>query len=495
MKKITRLLIALPILCLMLSGCASSSQSLAKNLDTTVTNLVYTVSSLDWADNELIKSFSSPTIDNLTAVQQIPNNNNTLITSVPETAQINNTQNGACVPCPHYHPEELIQNQTGEQQMQAYSMPYTYNYDYNMSGNRYPRQRLSRNKISKINATQNSNYQTYSISNFADNIVYANSETMKNLTETIEEKSTQVVDRLSTLIEKRANTLLYVNALYSKKIFLNKEAVTAINAYINIIKDNTSYLDSNKGLIANQLSHAGEIKATSQYSPLINAYIIRTSEAIDTRLAKLDSSIEAINAIIEILDANMTGENIPNTINQNNTKINNKISKENKIANISENNSNNCNNECINEEILQKTTENENNISSQNVDITQENPISNINSQSNSQDKINNKITKNEDETQENPCENCKNNENIDFLDNNYRENTKTNKLVPPKKPTILENSNANIISETPIKQEENNNDEINITPELNSDEKQEQEKNINIEENKTTINDAEGSK
>ena len=46
-------------LTLLFVGCGNTSKNLARNLDNTITNLVYSVSSLDWADEDLLNNIES----------------------------------------------------------------------------------------------------------------------------------------------------------------------------------------------------------------------------------------------------------------------------------------------------------------------------------------------------------------------------------------------------------------------------------------------------
>lgn len=366
MKKLSLFLLII-LSPLMFCACANSTQNLAKNLDDTVTNLVYTVSSLDWVNPE--------TLENLTTqeVEMIPNNDSQ-ISQIPNTTiqePIANINNG-------YDVNNYMTD------LQANSDPYYYQQKMNpqMSGSAAARAKLSKNTISKVPTTS----QSTTIKFNTDAITELNKALMVDYsTETLEEQTSEVLNVLKTLIEKRANILIYVNALYNKTITLDNETITAIKAYINIIKDNTSYLNSNKGIITNQLNQAQSIKASNSYSPLVNAYIIRTSEAIDTRLAKLSASILAIDSIMDILDANspinlltinnkQNKINIPTETNTNNdTSLNNtneqdinpninvdnidKISTENNSAN---NGQNNDENKVETDNITQNSAENQN---------------------------------------------------------------------------------------------------------------------------------------
>ena len=395
---------------LFLCGCANSSQTLAKSLDDTITNLVYAVSSLDWADNELISDLASNDLTNNGIAEENLNSTITPLTNqyITETPSLNQYQDAT--------------------EQSPLSSSYNTSMSQSMSGSKVIRQPFSRNKVSKINGVQNSQIDTINNLNSRLNStnLLENSEivNVKYSLAAIEEQTNEVMQRLASLVQRRTNILLYVNALYNSKLALSKDMTNAINAYINIIKDNTAYLNSNKGIVTNQLSQASSIKLANAYSPLINAYIIRTSEAIDTRIAKLDASIMAIDSIIQILEANTSGTIIPdiNDFNSNNisllpnitdtqeeiVKNNEKIITENKNA---ENTQINTTNIIKNEQNVKIET----NSNEENQEETTSLPNVEIKTESES-----------ETNAQENDTiEEVEVSETFNFIDKNYRERCK----------------------------------------------------------------------
>ena len=98
-------------------------------------------------------------------------------------------------------------------------------------------------------------------------------------------------------------------------------------------------------MVSNQLSQANSVKNNNASSPMINAYIIRTNEALQTRLSKLDAALMAIDAISDILSACIDNP-IPQNYNLSNMQLplidNNKLSTDNKNANNTQDQCENC---------------------------------------------------------------------------------------------------------------------------------------------------------
>ena len=112
--------------------------------------------------------------------------------------------------------------------------------------------------------------------------------------------------KINTLILNRSILMIYVNEIYNNNVNLTENDKVAINAYVNVIKENTSFLNGNRGMVKNQLSLASDLVTNENNDNLVNYYIIKSGEALETRANKIDSSIKAINSIIEIIEANLT---------------------------------------------------------------------------------------------------------------------------------------------------------------------------------------------
>ena len=133
---------------------------------------------------------------------------------------------------------------------------------------------------------------------------------VKFSTNKIEETSDEIDTKINTLILKRSILTIYVNEIYNGNINISDENRTAINAYVNVIKENASFLKGNRGMVKNQLNLASDLLSTESNENLVNYYIIKSGEALETRSNKIDSTLSAINSIIEILENNLT-ENSP----------------------------------------------------------------------------------------------------------------------------------------------------------------------------------------
>ena len=390
------------------SGCTNENKTLARNLDETIANLVYSVSSLDWADNN--------SLNKLNTEQTTENVSNT----TPQTATISNEENQKDTlqepffnkkrhhRFPHKHShlyEENIENfDTNSNNLKNQNINYQIQNQSLKLDNNQPAQQL--NNLAEINFNDNNKLNTFSFS-----------------TDNIEKHSSEIQETITTLINKRATILMYINDLYKGNVKLTPEAKTAINAYINIIKDNTSFLNNNKGMITNQMNQANSIIKNNTNSPLVNAYIIRTTEAIQTRLAKLSSSILAIDAICDIIQNNLT-ETSPNFNHNGN------------FDNINVNNDINTNNNYI---LKNKTTNNNNVEENSNVDfVSISNKQEDKNNQLNNNRNISILASKNNTTTQNNTVNNEANtdaerNKFTQILDSNNTTHQTTNQTNDEK--------------------------------------------------------------
>lgn len=305
---------------IILTGCNSADKTLAKNLDNTVTNLVYSITNLDFADNS--------DLDMLNEKQ-----------NETDTYNINssNDKNANCC--------ENCENLSTYQQ--NYDNCQNYKLNENMSG--YPgfNKEFSDRPFSKAKYN-NYQYSDIAKSNSSTSTYSLNNETQKNetkqlvsfSTEQISENNNTLKNLITALINKRSTLLLYINDLYKGNVSILNSNRNSINAYMNILKDNTSYFNQHRGLITNQIEQAKELYNSDSSSSLINAYIIRTNEAISTRIAKLESSISALDSILGIMKGSQNSNSKSYVLNNyNNTPSQNETNNENPINNhIGENN-------------------------------------------------------------------------------------------------------------------------------------------------------------
>lgn len=129
---------------------------------------------------------------------------------------------------------------------------------------------------------------------------------MQFSTEKIETTSDDISEKINKLILKRAILMVYVNEIYSGNVELSEENRKAINAYVNVIKENASFLNGNRGMVKNQLGMASNLINNQQDENIINYYIIKSGEALEIRSNKIDSTISSIESIISILEQNLT---------------------------------------------------------------------------------------------------------------------------------------------------------------------------------------------
>lgn len=367
MKKIIRLtmLSLLSLSLIIFTGCNSADKTLAKNLDNTVTNLVYSITNLDFADTADLNLLST----NTNKTDNVKNNNEN--ENITENQISNNSKNANCC--------ENCKNSDSLSQFQANNE--NYNMNKNMSG--YP----GFNKEFCDKPISKAKYNTYRYGNSNTNSVVSNqTNTADNMqeknetkvlvsfsTEQISENNQTLQSLISKLINKRSNLLLYINDLYKGNVTIASTNKNAVNAYMNILKDNTSYFNQHRGLVTNQIDQAKELYNSDNSSSLINAYIIRTNEAIATRIAKLESSISAMDSILDIMKGSQNSNSksyILNNYNQNVTRNNNVKTQDN-----------------INKPINTETT---NQINNENLNDTQGLENANINTENNNKPTLNN---------------------------------------------------------------------------------------------------------
>lgn len=253
------LLIFLPLT--LLSGCTTTTNNVAKDLDTTITNFTTAVSNLDWPTDTTLEELNS------VLTQATFNQNN-----ASDTNSVANTTSTAV----------LID--TGIDTSEIYTWLESVH--------------------SKINI----------------------------------------------MLSKRSDILVYINEMYSNNTNLNEEDLLAIKVYMNVIKDNANYLSSYNGMLNNQINEAKNLLNNNQNTNVINAYIIKAVETLQIRCAKIDTSILAMNSIIDIISKNLINNYFD--YNQHNIEDNTQ-SEDNSLENDSNTQENNTqdNNQTIQDEI------------------------------------------------------------------------------------------------------------------------------------------------
>ncbi len=271
------------------TGCNSQNKTLAKNIDNTITSLIYSACSMDWVQESSLSELEN-------------NMNSTSPADIDNDIQLNTDKTFAVQENNNINTYPINNN--------AYINENTYVKKYyspkpvrSINNNfRYNLPVIKRNAVQKNlqkNQIINNNIKANYIQNANNTIKQL--QTVTYSTDFLADSSREVQSKINQLIKKRSNILMLINDLYNNNIQLTQEDTNAINAYMNIIKESTSYLNANKGIIENQLAQANDLLSEKHNSPLVNAYLIRTNEAIETRFTKLDSAALAIDAIYEIL--------------------------------------------------------------------------------------------------------------------------------------------------------------------------------------------------
>ena len=66
--------------------------------------------------------------------------------------------------------------------------------------------------------------------------------------------------------------MVYVNEIYNGNVNLTEDSRKAINAYVNVIKENASFLNGNRGMVKNQLDMASNLISKQNQDNIINYY-------------------------------------------------------------------------------------------------------------------------------------------------------------------------------------------------------------------------------
>lgn len=356
-------------------GCSSTTNKVAKNIDKSMAEFVSSINKLDYVDT------SSEQTNKIGKIVETSNTTNFLNENA-STLDIDNTIT---------RPSERTDN---------FKLFVLSNKPY-------------------ISLTSNDNSTSLDIS-------------LKFSTDQIEETSDEINDNINNLILKRSILMIYVNEIYNGNITLSEENKTAINAYVNVIKENASFLNGNRGMVKNQLGLASDLYESNKNDNLVNYYIIKSGEALETRSNKINSTISAIDSIINILESNLsptsayynsklstTYQNILTNINSNNSlatsnsadaEIANKIAESlrfktkltNSNSNIALKNNSNTQKQTTNQVRNQQTNNQSNNISHSTIS---NNNINNLqtNPQINSTENLSNRsVTNNEQSSNRN---------------------------------------------------------------------------------------------
>lgn len=248
-------------------GCGTANSKLAKNIDKSMANFVTSINKLDYVETGATDASKS-------------NSNLGKIVQTGATDNCNNCKREI----------KTIGNQV-------------YFLNNNISEAEIENTITKpENQSNKFNLFVLTNTPFVSLVSDNDNNLTLN---VKYSTDKIAETSNEIDTQINKLILKRSILMIYVNEIYNGNVELSNENKLAINAYVNVIKENTSFLNGNRGMVKNQLNLASDLITADENENLVNYYIIKSGEALETRSSKLESTISAIDSIIDIIENNL----------------------------------------------------------------------------------------------------------------------------------------------------------------------------------------------
>lgn len=128
-----------------------------------------------------------------------------------------------------------------------------------------------------------------------------NAITTVNMT-LIENSATDLNNLAVSIGQKRSLIMLYCSDLRAGSIVLTAQDKNAINEYIIMIKEITNYLNNTSGVLTGYLENLKTISLTENAQEFINAKLIRATDLLKTRYAKLETIVESLDAIINIFN-------------------------------------------------------------------------------------------------------------------------------------------------------------------------------------------------
>lgn len=272
-NKIKKILTATVVSALSISavGCGTNNTKLAKNIDSSMSDFVSSINNLDYVETSKTASATAPSkYGKIVETSANAQNDN------GKKIKVYNSKNGSV---------QFLNNKIDEVEIEnTITRPENRNDNFKLFV-------LSESPFVTISSDDNQASLNMSI---------------KFSTNKIEETSTEIESKINTLILKRSILMIYVNEIYNGNVNFTEDDKVAINAYVNVIKENTSYLNGNRGMVKNQLGLASGLVSSESNENLINYYIIKSGEALETRASKLDSAISAIDSIIKIIETNLS---------------------------------------------------------------------------------------------------------------------------------------------------------------------------------------------
>ena len=287
-------------------GCGTNNNKLAKNINKSMDDFVSSINKLDYVETTSAKAPTNNQIGKIVETSTSTTDNNMQIKT-----------NGNHI--------QFLNNNISEAEIE--------------NTIKIPSERTDNFNLFVLSSTPYVSLSSDNNNSFNINVKFSTNQ--------IEETSDEIENKINSLIIKRSILMIYVNEIYNGNVTLSNENKLAINAYVNVIKENTSYLNGNRGIVKNQLKLASDLASNETNDNLINYYIIKSGEALETRASKLDSTISAIDSIINIIESNLS-----TTSNYYQTKLsgtyNNLISKTSNITPIDQINETSSNEDIAN---------------------------------------------------------------------------------------------------------------------------------------------------
>ena len=322
MKKVAIcMFVLLPfILC---SGCTQTSKTLARNLDSTISSLVYCVSSLDLLDNTQLNNVNFITNSlnkNINSVISASADINIDIDAennktINDNADDENDKNSIFLT----EKDEILDNKNNEndintdiennnlnKEKSANLIDENKNIGKILNNKDHFAENLHNNNCDK-KVLNSQNLTPDTIKDYASGISISNSTpsttdtTYGDIYTSLESSSKRIEKLIVDLSNIRSVVMLYISDLYNGSISLSAQDIESINSYLNIVKEATAYLKANIGSVKNHINEANDLTKNNKSISLANSHIIRATETLNTRCAKLESAIVATYNIADTI--------------------------------------------------------------------------------------------------------------------------------------------------------------------------------------------------
>lgn len=280
MKKLI-LSLFLALLIPLFTACEVSNTDLANSLEGNMTRLVYSIGYLDSISVEdltgLVNNSSYFTHSSLYSGES-------QVSSTKENATANNVNLDTSNTSPIDTGENALNGGldcTTNNPLGGRTIFQNSNYRLNSYSSG-----ITNNSNSLLSPTNNA-VGTYSAGTVDMSLLESNAEDLNNI--------------LLEISTKRGIIMLYCTDLRSGRATLSAPDKDAIKEYDDILEETTNYLNNTSGTLITYFNGISSISSQENSAELINAKLIRANEVLKTRYAKLDTCLDAMNAILNIL--------------------------------------------------------------------------------------------------------------------------------------------------------------------------------------------------